>query len=380
MPKAPIFHTLTGASTITLIIFWLLSCVPATAQSITQQSNDEKCSFSAIYENDKFLTDENYTFGVFFTNSCISVAGYRDLDKDDPVWQVSRWLNKVVAKRFSFSTKPYVGKSVYAGLSAFTPNDYTKAMPDKGDGRPYASLAIYGDRLIFADDAAGNAFKQDLQLGLLGMRWGGILQREVHRLFNLTIPEGWSSQISNGGEPTFLYSLRGTKLLLRSDETDGRKIFDFDLSANLEGKLGYFNSVQGSLSARIGQITSPFWVDFGPIYSRSPHVIGRPRELEAQSKSGPTKAKEEDRGNEVYVFLAGGVDLVLYSALLQGQFRNNDYEIASSAVERLVPHAVIGFVIQLGRMQLSYSHSYREPEIKGGRSHRWNSLSLGFFY
>ena len=212
----------------------------------------------------------------------------------------------------------------------------------------------------------------------------GSIQKEVHRIVDSVIPQGWSSQISNGGEPTFLYSLQQTTRLLGGNGSDGASKTDpvtIEVVTTRGVTLGYYSSVQGNLSARLGRITSPFWINYGPIYSVTPRV----HRYKNPDKSILKKQVAAENGtklmpNDAYLFLSAGVDLVLYSTLLQGQFRRNAYEIAASDVERLVPHLAMGVVFDLGRIQLSFSHTFREREIKGGKGHRWSNLSVAFLY
>jgi hypothetical protein len=39
----------------------------------------------------------------------------------------------------------------------------------------------------------------------------------------------------------------------------------------------------------------------------------------------------------------------------------------------------MGIVLRLGGIQLSFSHTYREKEIRGGKNHRWNNFSIALF-
>ncbi len=359
-----IFKSLVRVTTLYLLFFLL----PSTANAQQQEPYRGACSVSLIYENDRLeFTDKNYTFGALLTKACIS-ENKQVIKADEPMLPLLRDSNKGLwrwtSNLFGIRNDKYVGNSAYLGFSLFTPNKITAEVPD---GRPYAALAIYGDSVVFSDasgTSATKAFKQGLQLGIVGMTWGGRLQKAVHRAVGAPDPVGWSSQISDGGEPTFLYSFqRKTRLCGGNRACTGSK---FDFSANLGGTLGYYNSLQGSISTRFGRIKSPFWVDYGPIYNRSPRVM--------LTGLDPPKTTLK----EAYLFASGGADFVIYHVLLQGQFRNSDYVIASSDIERIIPYAAAGIVIDFEGWQLTYSYSHKEPEIKGGRSHRWHTFSFGF--
>lgn len=75
-----------------------------------------------------------------------------------------------------------------------------------------------------------------------------------------------------------------------------------------------------------------------------------------------------------------GLSLLLYNAVLQGQFRSNENEVESSDVNRAVLHASVSIVKTFGDWRVSFSHSLRDPEIKGGKSHRWTSFSVGCMF
>ena len=385
MPNRLSLIVSTRVASLTMMLFCLSSASLAAAQS-PERDNGEECSFSAIYENDQLFTDLNYTFGLLLSKNCIFLARGRNMDQEDSIWRLPHILNKAAAKWLHVYDKRdrrYVANSLYGQLSLFTPNDYSKPFPVEGDGRPYASLTIYGDSLVFLNGTNDVAFQQDIQLGLLGIPWGGRIQKEVHRLVKVDIPQGWASQISEGGEPAFLYSLQRKALVCGPHNSCGSRIFD--LSTNLGGSLGYYNALHGGLLARLGAIeTTPFWRNFGPI---SGHTFQPERKnggsvppIKKIARSDPPPRASRVGGVEAFLFLAGGARVILHSALLQGQVRRNAYEIPSSDVERLVPHAVVGVVVRFGHLLLSYSHSYRGREIEGGSAHRWSSLALGVVY
>ena len=392
---------LTGA--ITLFILCLLPSSWADAQS-DDRHNGRDCSLSFVYENDQLFDDINYSFGMLVAKNCSFPANDLDMDSDDSIWRLPHILNKALARRFRIHApgRHYVANSLYGHLSLYTPNDITQRPPlVKGDGRPYASTLVYGDSVIFLNDKDHIALKQGIQLGLLGLSVGGNLQRAVHKLMTLDLPEGWSSQISDGGEPIFLYSLQRKALLCGAGNRCGNGIFE--LTTNLGGGVGYYNGLRGGLSIRLGLIDSPFWADFAPIsghmfqperFGNGPVSEPKRSMFQPESyKNRPVPELTRITGSEsattqssmfvvpeAYLFLTGSAHLVLYSTLLQGQGRHNPYEIRASEVETLVPQVMVGFVIQVGRLRFSFSHSYRGPEIKEGREHMWSSLTLGCVY
>lgn len=282
----------------------------------------------------------------------------------------------------------------------YTPNNLTNQRPGKEDGRPYSSLVIYGDSILHANDTV--AIKQEMQLGLLGLPIGGEIQNAVHHVIGGEDPQGWSTEICRGGEPVLGYAFQKKKLLCTDPKPvglcgDG----NFDVSANWGVSLGYYTSINAGLAGRLGlggKLQSPFWGDFGSstldqlglkpmntLSFRPPDTTNADTPNESQDNGndlGRAVASDSSgsSGYELYVVTTAGLSLLLYNAVLQGQFRSNENEVESSDVNRAVLHASVGIVKTFGDWRVSFSHSLRGPEIKGGKSHRWTSLSVGCMF
>ena len=85
------------------------------------------------------------------------------------------------------------------------------------------------------------------------------------------------------------------------------------------------------------------------------------------------------------MFFSGRIDYVFYNVLLQGQFRENKYEISSSDMKSIVTYSSMGIVVgcQLTgriRVHFSISYNYKSKEIMGDERHGWGSISGGFSY
>lgn len=305
------------------------------------------------------------------------------MSEPESLWRLPRILNKwlvnsIVPDDYS---KPMT-TAIYGYFSLFTPNDYTLPKPVPGGGRPYASLLVYGDSIVLLNDTKDVAIKQDVQLGFLGLSLGGSIQREIHRWVDAKIPKGWSSQISAGGEPTFLYSLRKESLWCGGG-SGGFCGSNIDFTTTVQGSVGYYNSLGFTARGRIGRIKTSLEAHRSTIAGNilAPLHEGL-RLLKTMDNTGADSAGTLSAWSdfEAYVFLSVAANLVAYSTLLQGQLRRNAYEISSSDVERFVPQATLGMAFSVGWLQVSVAHTYRGREIAGGRAHGWSSLAVGYTY
>ena len=209
---------------------------------------------------------------------------------------------------------------------------------------------------------------------------GGEIQRFVHETLDFEDPKGWPSEISRGGEPTYLYSIIKTReVFSKNYSAQDSHIAQIDLSKSLGVTLGYYSSLQAGVSARIGKMQMPFWADYGPIYNRVPVAKAIGDNNSATNQTMQEKCYFE-RLMDCYFFVTGNLDIVLYNALLQGQFRHNDYEISSSEIVRAIPHVAVGFAFASKDFGVSVSYNFRGREIVGGKNHNWWSLSISCSY
>ena len=371
------------------------------------KSKPPRCMTSWSLENDiSFNTDRNYTFGGLVAHSCYSNVdlpeAHPELDRPwfEPFrtlnkgWLDEGWLPGVLSPVALLKKPEHKVYSHFGGLLLYTPNDLTIPHPGSKHGRPYASLLFYGDSILHA--TKDTAIKQEVQVGMLGLPIGGAIQDAVHEVISADRPQGWSTQISHGGEPVFGYGLQKKKLLLCNGKTTSAGLCDDgedDLTASWGISLGYYTSLRASFTGRLGlggKLRSPFWGDFGPISGGRTFVTPQNHMslLNANSSvsnvgnhplaATASQSESPESDDETFLFATVGMDVVLYSAVLQGQFLQNDYEIDSSDVQRAVPYLSVGFVTNFGKYRLSVLHSVRGPEIEDGKSHGWTSFSIGF--
>jgi len=155
------------------------------------------------------------------------------------------------------------------------------------------------------------AYISTLSIGILGLGLAESVQRGLHSLTSSTVPSGWDNQVSAGGEPTAMLSY-GVQNKLYASKNQQLK---FEYEAN----LGYITDVNAGFSWRWGRIHSPWWA-FNPYQSKY------------MQQSMPIFFVK----NEFYLWAGSRLNLRIYNALLQGQFRRSEVTVSNADMQRLV--------------------------------------------
>jgi hypothetical protein len=251
------------------------------------------------------------------------------------------------------------GEAFAAGLMIFTPSDLTRSYPLAGD-RPYASefFMSYGNRYVSLASAV--VYDSSLTFGILGLSWAASVQNGLHDVTGSTRPEGWSHQISDGGEPTVRYSLARQSLLLQRSSLDAKW--------TLAGMVGTVTEASVALDVRYGRIASPWWA-FTP--AENTYV---------QETTPAAPPIMRGAGPEVFALLGGRVKARAYSAFLQGQFRNSDYRLSNDQVNHVLGEAWAGVEFRTtGGWEFRYLARWESLEIRSGggsRSITWGSFEI----
>ncbi len=251
-------------------------------------------------------TDRDYTGGLALTLSGQRVQQY-------PVsidgWRVG--IDELVnfprlyqsADFMSFHSQQY-------GMTLFTPDDIDSVTPVYDD-RPYASLFYLSNTEFTVLPEKNRAYISTLSIGILGLGLAESVQRGLHSLTSSTVPSGWDNQVSAGGEPTAMLSY-GVQNKLYASKNQQLK---FEYEAN----LGYITDVNAGFSWRWGRIHSPWWA-FNPYQSKY------------MQQSMPIFFVK----NEFYLWAGSRLNLRIYNALLQGQFRRSEVTVSNADMQRLV--------------------------------------------
>ena len=314
--------------------------------------------WSVHFANDLFSfadRDRDYTGGVTF-----GLTG--DRAHDHPMSLAAALERVDRATRFAAwrGDAALEGEALEIGLLLFTPQDLSAARP-LPDDRPYASLLYAASSELALDTERGTAFQSSLSIGVLGLPIAEALQRSVHKLVGSTEPQGYSHQISDGGEPTFMYSVSRYRLLAQRSYR-GRP---YSLRFGAGASVGYLTEANLELTLRSDAAwwsSSAATADYAghpAIGGRPPLARRRPRfELEAGAK----------------------LHARVYNAFVEGQFRHSDVVYSSRELQPLLVDLWIGATSVFPRgFTVSYTIRHQTEEIdrgRGARSFAWGSIGI----
>lgn len=296
--------------------------------------------------------DRDYTMGVAFEFFWAKDEGLYPFD--GAVSDVAEWLGIENADK-------NLVNSFMLGSLAYTPDNLSDPNPIYND-RPYASLIYLSNKRVRA--SGRRAMAAEVLVGILGTRVADAVQSEIHKIYRSATgsdtpvdPKGWQHQISNGGELTF--RIRLTDSLLHTKlSSEG----NWDVTTTWGAALGYQTNVQAGFAIRAGNIKSPFWsLPFDPV-NRGNFI--------------PSSAR-----NEWYFWVAGRTHLVIYDALLQGQFRHSDVTYSSDQIERFVYDGAIGLTLGYHGSQLTLAANVKSPEFTLlDRRQVWGSIDYVYHF
>lgn len=156
---------------------------------------------------------------------------------------------------------------------------------------------------------------------MLGTQLGAEIQDSIHELSGSDNANGWDHQISDGGEPTFQYSV-SRQTLLGSGLLDNE--IDYELKYSLSSSIGYITEANASVSTRWGHINTPWW-SFTP---ENADYAYRPAPV-----VGTLKGKHKP---ELYLWGGAKLRARAYNAFLQGQLRDSEVTYSSSELNPLI--------------------------------------------
>lgn len=306
-----------------------------------------KCDRWAVGFDNDFLVpgsrDQDYTYGLSAIHTSNELAQSTVVK---PLALIDRGLGLDDGTRHG----------VEIGLYGFTPEDIDVVEANPTD-RPYASLVYAATRSERIYPLSGTVISSQLTVGFLGLDLVGGLQRSLHSMIDGDSPRGWRHQISDGGEPTFRYSVARQQLL---GEPSGRLEFKHTQSVS----VGYITEASWGLNLRAGRVNSS-WHNFHP----------------EQASYAETSAQLNNRTVERFFWAGIALKARGYNAFLQGQWRDSAVEYASGDLHHLIVEAWLGYTHGFANgVFVSYGLRGHTSEIRSGEGDRnvvWGGLMLG---
>ena len=310
-------------------------------------------SRSFAFDNDAFVPgsrDQDYTYGLNLT-----FVGKGAEDQWASLHVPLNWLDQRIGLNRQVSDSIVSSKIEY-GLFGFTSEDITLAQPVQGD-RPYASLIYVSSTSERYDAARQVSWQSTLTFGFMGLNIVGDIQDKIHSKIGSQRPQGWNSQISEGGEPTARYSVARQRLMYKSDS-------GLEIKTTTQASVGYITEANWSLSLRVGDIHTP-WVSFNP---------------ELTSYGEKSIHSQVGKVSEQYFWTGFSLKVRAYNSFLQGQLRDSAVTYDSDELNHGIVEAWVGYTIALKE---GYSFSYlvrgHTSELKrgvGNRSVIWGGLQI----
>lgn len=255
------------------------------------------------------------------------------------------------------------GHAFAAGLLIFTPRSLGASGIVPGD-RPYASLFFLSVGRRYTSPAADVAYDSSLTVGMLGLAAARSVQDALHHLTGSLQPEGWSHQISAGGEPTARYSAARQALLGRY----GQGAWHGDSKWTAAASLGTVTEASLAFDTRWGRVESPWWA-FTP--EENMYV--------QETQPGPPPLAL-DSPAELFAFAGARAKARAYNAFLQGQFRHSDLTYGEGDLNPLLGEAWAGLEWRTSSgWSAQYLARLESPELRrgiGSRSILWGSIEV----
>lgn len=336
---------------------------PALADSATLDPEPENSGWSLYIDNDALLPinrDEDYTGGL-----AVTLGGRRAADAWYSLDKPLGWVDDSLDNLIDFRADNAVRHSIQFGAVAFTPNSLKYGDVQPGE-RPYASLAFIANGRNYVGSRDEPAYHTTLTVGMLGLRIASGVQAGIHKAIGATDPAGWSNQISNGGEPTFRYTV--ARQDLQSSHFTSRNT-EYELKTSYDASIGYLTEASAAVSLRWGVLNTPWW-SFPP--ERVEYIAEPSAIVTQQDVTGP--------GHELYLWTGAKVSAVGYNAFLQGQFRDSPITYSESEIRHLIAQVWGGVTWQFNdAYRLSWVVRYQTSELRHGPGDRevvWGSVFL----
>ncbi len=320
---------------------------PETTETDTTSSEPYNTGWALFIDNDilAFLgQDDRYTGGV-----ALVLSGRRAAEGLFTLDPVLGFLNRMTG--FSTLSDPNADPhhSIEFGFTAFTPEDVRASEP-LPDQHPYASFIFVNNTRRTRESGTGTSYLSTFTLGVLGLDAVGELQKAIHRATGSDETRGWDNQISEGGEPTAMYTLVREDVLVEQQSD----MLDYDLRSIVGGSVGTVTQFGGGINARIGRFTNSSW-QINPDYAEFIN-LGTP----VMTDGGQSKS-----GNDLYFRIGLQLRLRGYNAFLQGQFRDSAVTFDRGELRKWIGRGSAGISWEIqSDTHISFTGHARTPEIR----------------
>ena len=310
------------------LIFVLFALFVAVKTNVAQINIVQKQQphFVFTWDNDVlFYTDYYYSQGLFFR---LSIAS---LDKNP--------INYLLLS-FPNSTQSY---SISVIQQMYTPLEIRDSVV-RIDDRPYAgTLYIRSEKLSINNDKR-IILRSSLDLGVRGQySFAQYAQYYYHKIGHIVLPQGWQYQMSD--LPVINYNLAAIKQIYYYHNS-------IEINALSEFRLGtMFTDFALGASAKFGLFDNVF----------------------SENKRNKIELSAE---------LAASIRYVAYNGTMQGELKNNPniHEIKRPYIETLVGSYSAIAAGRYRNFEIDFEWVFITPEFEMGKEHRYNRLSLCFYF
>jgi len=330
----------------------------AATSGLFRPAGDDDLRWSLHVDDDLFSLanrDRDYTGGV-----TLGLTGERAHEHPLSLAHALEWVDRATRFAALRAAAALEGEGLEIGLLLFTPQDLAASQP-LPDDRPYANLLYAASSEVALDAEHGTAFQSSLSIGALGLPFAEAAQRAVHEVLGNTEPRGYSHQISDGGEPTFMYSVSRYRLLRQGSHRGHPHSLRFGTGAS----VGYLTEANLEIVARSG---APWWSSS----AASADYAGHPAIGSVAVATGDRPRLELEAGAKLHARV--------YNAFLEGQFRHSDVEYSARELQPLLFDLWIGATAHFPRgLTVSYTIRHQTEEIdrgRGARSFAWGSIGI----
>lgn len=320
-------------------------------QPLDSAGKEKDLTAWAFYFDNDLLSpasnDRDYTGGFSLTISGANAKKY-PLSVDPLLNKINHWFGWDHSNGIQLHSMEF-------GANAFTPENINAETPLQDD-RPYASLVYLSNSQQHVSPGKKRSLVTTLTVGVLGLDIVDDFQNSLHDAVGSDPANGWKNQISQGGEPTFRYSVSSQKLRSENYKKSGAS---HEVHTALKGSVGYLTNLSWGVSGRWGKIHTPWWT-FNPQIN------------EYAEKSTPLSLGKSSRTDkEFYLWAGANLHLRLYNALLQGQFRDSAVTYNYDELRPVVAEGWLGVTKELGDgYRFSYVLRGQTEEIKSGPASR----------